>query len=164
MANGKEFEKLIINNLDRINEEGTGYFIQSPTPFRSVPFEQSYKLIYTAKALCDFVGIYKGLFVLLEAKVISGASFPYNRLKEHQVDQLSKVRKLGGISFILFHIKRHDQVVALSINEYLKIMESSDKKSIHISEIQEKGITIGDSLLLDIDYLLTKSIEFSDIL
>lgn len=163
MRNGKEFEKLLLDNLNILNENEIGYFIQSPTPFRSVPFGESYKLIYSAKALCDFVGIFQGTFFLLEAKVVSGSSFPFDRLKEHQVYQLKRIRDLGGHSFIIFHIKRTNEIFALSIKYYVDFFSNTEKKSIHIKEIKEKGILIGNSEYVDFISLFRKSIKFSDI-
>ena len=135
--NGKEFETRIINELDKLREHGVAYFIKSPTPFRSVPSGNSYKLIYSAKALCDFVGIYKGTFVLMEAKSISGASFAINRLKEHQFEQLEEIRNLGGLSYIIFYIKRYDKVIALDIDKYKELKVNLNKKSIHIDTLLE---------------------------
>jgi recombination protein U len=136
-SNGKEFENRIITELDKLQEYGVGYFIKSPTPFRSVPSGNSYKLIYSAKALCDFVGIYKGTFILMEAKSVSGASFAINRLKEHQYDQLVNIKNLGGLSYIIFNIQRYNKVVALEIGKYNEILTNLNKKSIHIDTLLE---------------------------
>ena len=159
MSNGKEFETKIINELDKLKEHEVAYFIKSPTPFRSVPNGNSYKLIYSAKALCDFVGIYKGTFILMEAKSVSGASFAVNRLKEHQYEQLINIKNLGGLSFIVFNIQRYDKIVALSIDKYREIMVNLNKKSIHIDTLLEWGFDLGDQL--DFLSLFKDEIRFS---
>ena len=159
---GKNFENKILTELDKLTKYNVAYFIKSPTPFRSVPSGNTYKLVYSAKALCDFVGIYKGLFILMEAKTISGASFSLNRLKDHQLEQLTKIKNLGGLSYIIFHIKRYDKNIALSINKYLELQVNLNKKSIHIDTLVEWGYDLGEEM--DFLGLFRDSIKFDNVL
>lgn len=135
-----KFELLIEQQLREINRKKIGFFIKSPTPIKKITIKKKEKYIYYQKALCDFIGILNKKFVLLELKDISKNNFELRRLKEHQRNQLIKIRKLGGESFLLFRLKKeNDLIIIIRIFDYLNLIELNDKKSISIQKIKQIG-------------------------
>jgi len=57
MSKGKKFENKILNELNQLSKKGLCFFIKSPTPIRTIPTSEGYKMVYSEKALCDFLGI-----------------------------------------------------------------------------------------------------------
>ncbi|BDV03369.1 MAG: hypothetical protein HPPSJP_0900 [Candidatus Hepatoplasma scabrum] len=135
-----KFELSIEKELREINKKEIGFFIKSPTPIKKVIKKKEEKYIYYQKALCDFIGIFNKKFILLELKDISGNSFEIRRLKEHQINQLIKINKLGGKSFILFRLKKENNlIIIVKIFDYLNFTEFNNKKSISIQKIKKIG-------------------------
>ncbi len=139
---GKNLENIILDQLKKISEREQGFFIKSPTPIKNININGKYKMIYSEKALCDFVGILNKKFILIEAKEVSGNRFDFRRLKDHQIKQLSSIQKYGGISIIVFHIKMIDKIVIVKIVDYLLYLNSTNKKSINIDTLLKIGKSI----------------------
>ncbi len=142
MGNGKNFENKISKGLQKITNKELGFFIKSPTPMQMIPTEEGYTMTYANKALCDFIGIYQGKFILIEAKEISGTRFEFRRLKDHQIQQLSAIKKYGGYAWIFFNLIKLKKVVAVPIDNYLISLNQSTKKSINIDTLNEIGYEI----------------------
>ena len=149
---GKEFENIIFNNLNKISQKKLGFFIKSPTPMKSIKIGSTYKVIYHQKALCDFVGIINGQFILIEAKEISNTRFEFRRLKYHQIEQLLSIKKHGGTSIIIFYIKLKNMILLVDIDAYLEHFNNSKKKSINIDALTKLGKLIDLNLFND-DFL-----------
>lgn len=138
MQNGQEFERILFKNLKKIE---SSFFIKSPTPVTFVNKNNQKKAIFTNKALCDFVGIFKTKFILIEAKTVS-TRFELRRLKKHQINQLRKIEEYGGISLIIFKINDKKDINIIKINNYLKLIENRKKKSLSTKEIELNTNTI----------------------
>ncbi len=140
MKNGSEFENKLINYFDNeITNKNEGIIIKSETPIKqTISKDGKRKIIYHRKALCDFVGLYKNRFILIEAKEITGKMFQLNRLKFHQIDQLSKVENLGGKSFIIFNIKLKKEIWLISISSYKTFIKTLNKKSFNLNNFDSK--------------------------
>ncbi len=136
MKNGNEFENKLINYFDNeITNKNKGIIIKSETPIKqTITKDGKRKIIYHRKALCDFVGLYKNKFLLIEAKDITGKMFQLDRLKKHQLDQLSKVEELGGKSFIIFNIKLKKEMWLISISSYINFIKTLNKKSFNLND------------------------------
>ncbi len=149
MANGKDFENKISKGLQKITKKELGFFIKSPTPMQMVPTTEGYIMTYANKALCDFIGIYQGKFILIEAKEISGTRFEFRRLKDHQLQQLSAIKKYGGYAWIYFNLIKLKKIVAVPIDSYLVSLTQTSKKSINIDTLNEIGYEINLAELID---------------
>lgn len=136
---GRNLENEISKKLLKINKSGRGFFIKSPTPMKMVQQGDISVPVYSNKALCDFIGIYNAKFVLIEAKNISTSRFEISRLREHQVKQLSSIRRHGGISIIMFGITKENVVVSLGIDDYLVYVSQTERKSITVETLKEIG-------------------------
>ena len=141
-SKGKEFENKLILELQKIEKKEMGFFIRSPTPMRMIKVNNIYKVIYAEKALCDFVGIFMNYMILMELKDISGTRFNIDRLKNHQIKQLSSIKRYGGLSYILFRINSIKEIYIIDINTYLVYINQTNKKSINNKIIMEIGIKL----------------------
>lgn len=139
---GRNLENEISKKLLSINNKGLGFFIKSPTPMKMIKSGDKIIPVYANKALCDFIGIYNSLFILIEAKNISGKRFEFERLKLHQEKQLSSIQRHGGKSIIMFGITNENIIIILGIEEYLVFKTQSDKKSIGVDVLKTIGKTI----------------------
>ena len=153
---GQLFENLINKELSKLSKKEFCYFIKSPTPIRMIATKEGYKMAYAEKALCDFIGIFQGKFILIEAKEISGIRFDFKRLKDHQIKQLSSIQKHGGYSIILFNVKQLNKIISVSIDKYLIYLNQTEKKSININALFELGREINSNSL---DILLMELIQ-----
>lgn len=136
---GRNLENEISKKLLKINKQGRGFFIKSPTPMKMVRNGDKIIPIYANKALCDFIGIYNSKFILIEAKNVTGTRFVIDRLKEHQEKQLASIKRHGGASFIMFGLSEEGIVVVLEIDEYLVYKSQTERKSINVETLKEIG-------------------------
>ncbi len=139
---GRNLENEISKKLLRINKQGRGFFIKSPTPMKMVHSGGKTIPVYANKALCDFIGIYNSKFVLIEAKNISTTRFEFSRLKEHQEKQLASIKRHGGVSLIMFGITQENIIVVLEIDDYLVFKSQTERKSINVDILKEIGRVI----------------------
>lgn len=156
---GKKLENIINKTLRVLNDDKLGYFMKSPIPNKALPNGNGgYKFIYSAKALCDFIGIYRERFILIEAKQVKDKRFAKKRIKQHQIDQLINIYDNGGMSFIIFYIDCLDKYIAMDIQCYLKIDEIENKKSIPVNALVNHGfeLQINDDDRLNIMDLFNK--------
>lgn len=156
MKKYQKFENKILEKLNKLSKKEICFFIKSPTPSRMIATKNGYKMTYTEKALCDFIGIYLGKFILIEAKEISGTRFNHERLKKHQVKQLSSIRKHGGYSFIFFNVKKINKIIGVKIDDYLIHLIQTERKSININNLVKIGFEIN---LNNLENILTKLIN-----
>ena len=137
--NGNEWERTLLKYLDNFCKNEKCYFFKSQTPTIMRKINGKYTLVYSQKAICDFIGISNETFVLIEAKSINNKYWDTRRLKNHQKDQLLKIQKLGGISLIIFYIKLIDKVLIIPIDEYLLLKEETNRQNININILINNG-------------------------
>lgn len=136
---GRKLENKISKVLLKVNKKERGFFIKSPTPMKLIKTNEKIIPIYSNKALCDFIGIYNTMFILIEVKNISGVRFEFKRLGEHQEKQLSSIKRHGGISFIIFGINNASELIIINIDDYLVYKTQTEKKSINIDTLKNIG-------------------------
>ncbi len=141
MKSGKKFEKQIEELLNTLGKTSSkSLFFKSPIPTIMHKGRNGFQLVFSEKALCDFYGIYREKFVLIEAKHISGKYWNTKRLKNHQIQQLIKIKKLGGISQIWFSLSlKQNYLFVFNINEYLDLLSSEEKVNLNINFIITKA-------------------------
>ncbi len=141
MKTGKRFENQIeelLNELDSISKKSL--FFKSPIPTIMHKNKNGYQLVFSEKALCDFYGIYQKHFVLIEAKHISGKYWNTKRLKEHQIEQLIMIKRLGGLSQIWFSLSlKRNSLFIFDIDSYLKLINAENKINLNINFIIENA-------------------------
>ncbi len=134
--NGNEWERKLNTLLNQLDPKKF-FFIKFPTPTTLRKINNKFCLVYSDKALCDFIGIYQGHFILIETKTINGKYWETRRLKFHQLEQLKLIASLGGISLILFYVEHIKKIIIFSINEYLDFIKSKQQNNIPWKQMME---------------------------
>ena len=111
----------------------------------------------------DYNGIYKGYYIDFEAKETrSKTSFPLSNIHKHQIDHLIRIKKHGGIGFIIVKFTLLDKIYYLSIDELEHFLNSSDRKSIPLYFFEENGKLIKMKFNPRIDYLEYVEVEINE--
>lgn len=102
----------------------------------------------------DYNGIYKGKYIDFEAKETKSlTSFPLANIHPHQIKHLENIKKHKGIGFIVIRFTRLNETYLITIDDFIDYFNNSNKKSLPISYIKEKGYLIKDKFNPRIDYL-----------
>lgn len=111
----------------------------------------------------DYNGIYKGYYIDFEAKETrSKTSFPLSNIHKHQIDHLIKIKKHGGIGFIIVKFTLLDRIYFLSIDKLEEFLKSNDRKSIPLSFFEKNGKLIKMKFNPRIDYLEYVEVEINE--
>lgn len=101
----------------------------SATFYMKIPDSYGMQRFASVKHFDAFM-IRLGRFVALEYKLVHGKkSFPFNRVRQSQIDSLLKIHKAGGDSYIVvnFREKGYNIVLALRIDEFIRLQEEYEK-------------------------------------
>lgn len=109
---------------------------------------------YEMPSTTDYNGIYKGKYIDFDVKEVkNNKSFSLDNLHDHQLKHLIKVKKHGGIAFLIVRFYSNNTTYLLEINEISNFIESEKRKSIPISYFNEHGYIIKESYTPRLDYL-----------
>lgn len=154
---------LFENNLNLTNEyylsRDIALIYKKPTPIQIVrvdyPQRSKAKIVeayYKIPSTTDYNGIYKGKYIDYEAKETENLSFNFKHIFEHQINHLVKVKKHGGIAFVIIYFKKINEIYLIDIEQFVNEMKS-DKKSIPIMRMKEIGYSVSQGYAPLIDYL-----------
>lgn len=110
------------------------------------------------KTGCDYLGVYHGTAVAIEAKSTGEETrFPlfsnnHPMVKLHQIEFLKHFYESGGRSFILINFRKTKTVYRLTIGEYEKLKERAEnlgKKSIPIGWFEQTTEVTRTGYVLD---------------
>ena len=102
----------------------------------------------------DYNGIYKGKAIDFEAKAISSkTAFPFNVIHKHQIEHLKKVRKHGGICFLIIRFNYYDETYLVDGQLIINAYETRERASLPYKWFKENGHPIPYSLTPPVDYL-----------
>ncbi|RYM06353.1 Holliday junction resolvase RecU [Sporolactobacillus sp. THM7-7] len=138
---------------------------KKPTPIQIVhvdyPKRSAAKITeaYFRKAsTTDYNGVYRGKYIDFEAKETKYAhALPLKNFHDHQVEHMRRIKRHGGIGFIIVKFSKTDEVYLLDA-DYLDVYwtasrEKGARQSIPKSLFLEKGFRIPQKYLPRIDYL-----------
>lgn len=156
---GKKFEEDIKNSIPdnvyylRIKDQASGFGEQSNLRF-------SAKNPFDALMYC-----YPFLF-LLELKSTIGTAFSFEgsspMIKQHQIDELTKATNYKGIiPGFIFNMRKYKKTYFLHINDFNKLIQSIDKKSINQTDIVRAGAieVIGEIKRVRYKYYIGEFVE-----
>ena len=170
----KEFKHLTtydnrgMNLEDDLNSSNEYYLIndiaviyKKPTPIQvnKVDFKSRCDAVikeayYKVPSTTDYNGIYKGYYIDFEAKETKNTtSFPLSNIHTHQIKHLERIKKHGGIGFIIVKFTRLNKTYILYIEDLLDFMGTEERKSIPTSFFDEKGILLKEGIRPRYDYL-----------
>lgn len=101
----------------------------------------------------DYNGIYKGLYIDFEAKETRKNYFPLANIHAHQINHLNKIKKCGGIGFIIVKFVLCNEVYLLQIEKLNDFINMNKRKSIPIEYFKEEGFLIKAGYKPCLDYL-----------
>lgn len=138
---------------------------KKPTPVQIVhvdyPRRSAAKITeaYFRKAsTTDYNGVFKGKYVDFEAKETTHANYiPLKNFHEHQVTHMDRIRRHGGIGFIIVKFKKSNEVFLLDASVLSECWRASLKhggrKSMPRTLFLKKGHLIPQHFMPRLDYL-----------
>lgn len=151
---GKQFEKLIEHTNNVYKQKGIAVIDKIPTPVNFNP--RTKKAFYEGKSTVDFIGCnYKGRMIAFDAKKVSGKSFPFKNIANHQVEYLKDVKRLGASAFFLIYFDFNDTCFKLQINDFIIYRQTNDRKSIPYEWLEHNATKVISRNGLIFDYLYT---------
>lgn len=155
---GMDLENLINESNEYYVERNIAIIYKKPTPITISEVRYSNKERVITKAYfrtpstLDYNGIYKGKYIDFDVKeTLSHTSFPLSNIHEHQLLHMKRIIEHGGISFLI--IAMNNLFYLLDGNNILEFINTTKRKSIPYSFIQEKGIIINKKIKPRLDYI-----------
>lgn len=149
---GLKFEEEIQKRCDYLRKEGIALISKVPTDWKVLrkysPIKKRTE-IYSAfptstSRFIDFVGIFKGKAIGIEAKeTLNKTSFPFNNIKDTQIEFLKEWVELGGLGYYMVRFKTNEKVFLVPSKVMHECMDTIGRKSapyqwfIDNAEIQE---------------------------
>lgn len=135
--NGKRFE----NNFKRSIPKNIFFY-----RFRdgSSSWGGNEKVRFQQANICDCMMFDGYILYLLELKSTKGKSLPLNNIKQHQItDLLDASKYLNVVCGFVIEFSELNECYFLEIRRFLEFLEETDRKSIPLVFLQNKGIKIG---------------------
>ncbi|ALD66177.1 Holliday junction resolvase RecU [Spiroplasma cantharicola] len=112
----------IINNSISILDENNGFIYKMPINNNIISINNN---IITARLkrnyFCDYIGLWKGIYLEFEAKETEKDYFNLNNLKQQQFEKLTLVNKNNGCAFILVYFHLYEKIFFIHISELSNI-------------------------------------------
>jgi recombination protein U len=160
---GMNLEVMINQTNDFYLDNNIAVIYKKPIPIQIVSVDYKARsaakiteAYYKLPSTTDYNGIYQGRYIDFEAKETKNkTSFPIKNIHEHQVNHLEKVKKHGGISFIIIYFSSLDRIFFLDAVFVIKYYKraKNERKSITLEEIIKNGHEIKEGYRKPIDYL-----------
>ena len=129
---------------------GVGLITKVPTATKAIPNGNGVRWIPAEKTGCDYLGVYRGQAIALEAKQSSTATRwdlfsrgKNNRKKktvaDHQQRYLLKHRDCGGLAFVIIKIKPTQAIYRIDIVDYMTLEKEAlqdGKKSVAVGQLE----------------------------
>ncbi|WP_100916370.1 Holliday junction resolvase RecU [Spiroplasma floricola] len=114
--------EMIINNSINSLDPTKGFIYKMPINNNIISVENN---IVTARLnknyFCDYIGLWKGIYIEFEAKETEKDFFNLNNIKKHQIEKLNLVNKNNGSGFIIVYFHLYEKLFFLHINEIKKM-------------------------------------------
>lgn len=143
------------NEYYRLTNKALIYKKPTPITVSKVNYKSRFEAViteayYKTPSTTDYNGVYKGFYIDFEAKETRNKSFPLANIHAHQIEHLKQVLEHQGISFLIISFMKEQEIYLLKTEDLLNI---TDRKSIPLSYMREKGYRIEEGYNPRIDYL-----------
>mgnify|MGYP003574934701 CR=1 FL=1 len=158
---GKYFEEWIDWANQQYMDRGQAVVTKIPTPWKVIrkysPYKKTYE-IATAfpekKSTVDFGGTASAQSLWFDAKVTKDEKrFPLQNIHKHQIEYLKQVHQQGGKAFFLIHSEHFKCTWLLWNSQLMEFMETTKRKSIPFSWLDENCAIVKSSNGIVLDYL-----------
>ncbi|WP_373750005.1 Holliday junction resolvase RecU [Jeotgalibaca porci] len=140
----------------RLARDGIALISKIPTATKAIPHGNSVRWIPSEKTGCDYLGVYRGKAIALEAKQSSTTtrwdlfSRGQNNAKkktvaEHQQRYLLKHRDCGGLAYIIIRIKPTQALYLIDIIDYMTLEKEAiqaGKSSIALGQFEKYRVVL----------------------
>ena len=160
---GMNFETMINQTNEFYRDNDIAIIYKKPIPIQIVNVDYQRRsaakiteAYYKLPSTTDYNGIYKGRYIDFEAKETkSKTSFPIKNIHEHQVEHLNRVKSHGAISFIIVYFSSIERIYFLDSDDvsFFYKRSKTGKKSITLSEFEERAYPIKEGYRKPVDYL-----------
>jgi len=157
---GMNLETIINNSNEYYLEKDIALIYKKPTPIGIVDVSYNNhkktieKAYFKEPSTLDYNGLYRGKYIEFDAKeTLNKTSFPLSNIHEHQTLQIRKVIAHEGIVFLI--IRMNDLIYLLTGEDYIKYIDTHNRKSISYSFIKENAHIIKEGYKPQLDYLKT---------
>lgn len=155
---GMDLESIINKTNEYYISINRALIYKKPTPIKIVQMDKEAKHITSAyfekKSTTDYNGVYKGLYLDFEAKsTASKTSFPINNFQNNQLNHFKRVINQKGFAFVIIEFSKLEKYYLIKMEDIFKYLEESNKKSIPLQLIKEKGMEIKRGINPPLNYL-----------
>lgn len=153
---GMTLESFINDTNNYYLEKNIAVVYKKPTPIQVVEQKNGkiIKAYFKSPSTTDYNGVYKGKYIDFEAKeTTSRTSFPLSNIHPHQITHIRNILKQNGIAFLIIRFTLLDETYLLFAKDFIKYIESNNKKSIPINFFKTNAYLIKDKLNPKIDYI-----------
>ena len=141
-------------------EHDIAYIYKKPTPIKitkvDYPERKKAKIkeaFFMEPSTTDYNGIYKGKYIDFEAKETRKSYFPLANIHAHQIEHLKKIKKCGGIGFIIVRFMLDKETYLLEIDKLQNFLDNNKRKSIPKEYFIQNGYLIKQGYNPYLDYL-----------
>lgn len=162
---GMSFEASINKTNQYYLLQNTALIYKKPTPIKVSKVENSNNIYksqhkiteayYEQKSTTDYNGVFLGKYIDFEVKQTTSSTFNIKtNLQAHQFEHLSKVKKHGGIAFILIYFQKFDKIYLLPIENLQTFLSGTNLKSqIKFEDMKKYAYQVEQKYQPQIDYL-----------
>ncbi|MDI4567618.1 MAG: Holliday junction resolvase RecU, partial [Mycoplasma sp.] len=119
---GMLFENIINNSIKHYIKNKIAIFWKAYLPITILKkTNKSIEGVLQEKAQPDYYGVYKGNFIVFEAKSIVGDKLVIQEKWKHQIEILKNVRTYQAVSFLLIYFKTYNKVFRINIKHIDKL-------------------------------------------
>lgn len=154
---GKKLEKLIDEANDHYRNLGLADIRKVPTPFKPLKLKGNLVTGHFMKPdWVDYVGVYRGNAVCIEAKQTAGKSLPLANIHDQQFDFMESWYKNGAQVFLLVYFSESEDFYLLpyfNLKEAKQRMVEGGRKSIAIDEFELWAYKVTPGAGVKLNYL-----------
>lgn len=134
---GSNLEEYINLTNEKYREQGLGLIEKIPTPIKAVTLNKEKGNISEAyfekRSSVDYIGLVQGIPICFDAKEIGKDIIPLQNIHQHQIAFMEDFQKQEGISFIVAHMTKTDDMYFIPIDvisHYNEMAKKGGRKSI----------------------------------
>jgi len=142
---GGAFEEMIDMTNKLYSQKGLAVVQKVPTPITPVEVDNKARTITNAyfekKSTVDFIGVAQGIAICFDAKETQQLNLPLRNIHAHQVEFIENFRKQKGISFLLVHFHKKNEIFFLpseELKKHYEIAANGGRKSIPYADFNCK--------------------------
>ncbi len=142
---GSALEDLINISNEKYRMAGVALIQKVPTPIKPMRMDKEKGHITLAyfdqKSTVDYIGAVQGVPVCFDAKECASDRFTIRNIHEHQISFMEDFEKQNGVSFIILHFTKKDEIYYIPFRDILRFWEraeSGGKKSFCYDEIDKR--------------------------